>query len=308
MANIFLLQIKNSLMLGCQYSLIAIGFTLFFGVLNVCVFCQGDFAILGLFLSSTIITFILSFSFNIPIIKGALVLFSMFTAIFITGYIGVVFERKLLKPLRKSPPLMSLLLTAATGIVIEQALKNFYPQGSNPQVFPLEFDAVAVKFGGFIISISELLILLTTIFILILMYIFINKTKIGNFIQAISQDFEAAAMMGINVDKGIAITFLVGVSLASIAGIMNGIYYSVFRYNAGAMLGIKGFSASVAGGLGSIFGAIMGGFLMAFVETFAAAYIPGASPYRDVFSFMVVLFFLIFKPAGILGKDIKEKV
>jgi branched-chain amino acid transport system permease protein len=130
----------------------------------------------------------------------------------------------------------------------------------------------------------------------------------GSHIVAISQDFEAASIMGINVDRAIKATFFIGASLAAIAGFMNGMYYTVFRYDLGAMAGIKGFSASVVGGLGSVYGAIIGGFLMAFTEVFSSAYIPGGSAIRDVFSFGILLLFLILRPTGIIGNKALVKV
>ncbi len=305
---VFLLQLKNSVMLGCQYSLVAIGFTLFFGVLNVVVFCHGDFATVFLFVSSAAIAAVLALGLAAPLVAAALILLIIFLAIALTGVLGVLVERSTIRPLRRSNPLMPLLVTAAVGIVIQQAFKIFYPQGSNPQMFPLVLGESRLALGAFSVSVAEILILVITAVLFLLVFLLIRRTRIGMQIQAISQDFEAAAMMGINVNRGIAITFFVGASLAAIAGFMNGLYYSVFRYDLGGMAGIKGFSASVVGGLGSVFGAVMGGFLMAFVETLASAYIPGATPYRDVFSFFVVLLFLVFRPAGILGRTIREKV
>jgi len=306
--SILLLQLKNSVMLGCQYSLIAVGFTLFFGVLNVVVFCHGDFVAVFLFLSSAAIAGVLALSLVSPLLTGALILLIVFAAMALTGALGVLVERSTIRPLRRSNPFMPLLVTAAVGIVMQQAFKIFYPQGSNPQMFPLELGARRFALGGLSMSAVEILIVAMTAVLFLLVFLLIHRTRIGLQIQAISQDFEAAAMMGIDVNRGIAITFFVGAALAAVAGFMNGLYYSVFRYDMGGMGGIKGFSAAVVGGLGSVFGAVMGGFVMAFVETLAAAYIPGATPYRDVFSFLVVLLFLAFRPSGILGRTVREKV
>jgi len=295
-------------MLGCQYSLIAIGFTLFFGVLNVVVFCHGDFATLALFAASAILPAVLGLSLNAPLLKAALVVLLLFLSMALVGLVGTLVERATIRPLRQAPSLMPLLVTAAVGIVLAQGLKIFYPQGSNPQIFPLNLGTSGMRFGSFSLSYTELLILLSAFIMVLFTFFFFKRTRTGLQIEAISQDMEAAAMMGIHVNRGVTITFFFGASLAAMAGFMNGLYYSVFRYDLGAMAGIKGFSASVVGGLGSVFGAIMGGFLMAFVESFAAAYIPGATPYRDVFSFLVVLLFLIFRPSGILGAQLREKV
>lgn len=175
-------------------------------------------------------------------------------------------------------------------------------------MFPEVIRYGKIVFGAFFLTRSEIIIIGITGIIFILMYFFINKTKIGLQVVAISQDWEAAGMMGINLDRMVSITFFLGAALAAVAGFMNGIYYTVFRYDMGSIAGIKGFSAAVVGGLGSVFGAVLGGFLMAFVETFSAAYIPGGSAIRDVFSFLVVLLFLIFRPSGILGERKAEKV
>ena len=302
----FLLQLKNSIMLGCQYSLIAIGFTLFFGILNVVVFCHGDFYIFATFAGAT---FLLIFLNLLPgIVSVMLIAVALFIAMVLTGFLGVLVEKVTIKPFRKSNPIIPILSTLSAGTIIEQLLKIFYPAGSNPQIFPNIIPAGGIKIGEFLFGTNEIVILLFTIVIFIFMYFLIKKTKVGSNIVAISQDFEAASMVGINVDRYVSITFFIGASLAAIAGFMNGIYYTVFRYDMGAMAGIKGFSASVVGGLGSVFGAVIGGFLMAFVETFAAAYIPGGSAIRDVFSFVVVLLFLIFRPSGILGEKIIDKV
>lgn len=302
----FLLQVKNSIMLGCQYSIIAIGFTLFFGMLNVVVFCHGDFYILATFAATALIAAITGIF--PPLINSVLIIFALLMAMVITGFVGIIVERTTIRPFRKAPPVMPILSTIAVGIIIEQLIRLFYPAGSNPQVFPSIFKPGGVNIGPFLISMNEVTILIITAVIFILMFLLFKTTRIGLQIVAISQDFEAASMVGINVDRAVSVTFFLGASLAAIAGFMNGIYYTVFRYDMGAIAGIKGFSASVVGGLGSVFGAVIGGFIMAFVETFAAAYVPNGSAFRDVFSFSVVLLFLIFRPSGILGEKIIEKV
>lgn len=293
-------------MLGCQYSLIAIGFTLFFGMLNVVVFCHGGFYIFAAFAATALIT---AFRFSSsPFFLSIITLLLLFTAMSITGALGVLVERTTIRPFRRSPSVIPILSTIGVGTIIEQLLKLFYPQGSNPQVFPEVIRYGQIVFGAFFLTRSEIIIIGITGAIFILMYFFINKTKIGLQVVAISQDWEAAGMMGINLDRMVSITFFLGAALAAVAGFMNGIYYTVFRYDMGSIAGIKGFSAAVVGGLGSVFGAVLGGFLMAIVETFSAAYIPGGSAIRDVFSFLVVLLFLIFRPSGILGERKAEKV
>jgi len=308
MSPVFLLHVKNSIMLGAQYSLIGIGFTLFFGALNVVVFCQGAFYILASFIGAGLLTLLLGAGDMGAVLFSCLAFAIFFLAMCLTGLVGMLVEKTTIRPFRNAPLVMPILSTIGVGIVVEQLLKLFYPQGSNPQVFPDIFPADGVMLGNLYVSAGEMVILGTTILTFITIYLFLNKTKIGSQIVAVSQDFEAAALMGINVNRAVYITFFIGASLAAIAGFMNGIYYTVFRYDMGSMAGIKGFSASVVGGLGSVYGAIIGGFLMATTETFAAAYIPGGSAIRDVFSFGILLIFLVLRPSGIIGEKALEKV
>ena len=303
-----MLQLKNAVMLGLQYSLIAVGFTLFFGILNVVIFCHGGFYILATFLGAGLLSILFSMAGLSPLVIEISIFLLLFAAMAFTGMLGVVVERTTIKPFRNSPSVMPILTTMAVGIIIEQLLKLFYPQGANPQVFPEIIPSSRFQVSGFGITSSEIVIFVVAFVSLFLVFLFIKKTRIGSQVVAISQDFEAASMMGININRIVSITFFVGASLAAIAGFMNGIYYTVFRYDMGSIAGIKGFSAAVVGGLGSVFGAVLGGFIMAFVETFAAAYIPGGSAIRDVFSFLVVFMFLIFRPSGILGEKSMEKV
>ena len=147
-----------------------------------------------------------------------------------------------------------------------------------------------------------------SILLILGMILFINRTKIGLTIRAISQNIEAASLSGINPDLAIMITFFIGSVLAGVAGVLIGSYYSVVKFDIGLMGGIKGFSAAVVGGLGNFNGAILGGLTLGLVETFASAYIPGGTPYKDVFAFIIVVFFLVFKPSGLMGEKQYEKV
>jgi branched-chain amino acid transport system permease protein len=304
----FAQQVINGLLLGCNYTLIAIGFSLFFGALNVVHFSHGDVCILGSFVllifytigtASGLLT-ALPAGLSIPILIGA--------AAVVTGVLGAVFEKLVIRPVRHAPLLMVLVATVALGLIIREALRIFYPQGSNPQIFPRFLPQGNFNIGGVPLHYDNLVILASTVGLIIAMFLFIQRTRIGAAIRAISQDIEAAMMMGINIDSTVAVTFLLGSGLGAVAGILNGAYISIIRFDMGLMGGIKGFSAAVVGGLGNIYGAIFGGLVLGFVETFASAFIPGGTAYKDVFAFLVVIFFLVFKPSGILGERVYEKV
>ena len=301
-------QVINALLMGCTYTLIAIGFNLFFGALNVVHFSHGDVCILGAF-----VTLIL---YSLAKFLGLLAIFPKFIyvplmiimAMIITGFLGVFFERIVIKPFRYAPLLMVLVATVALGIVVRETVRLSFPHGSNPQIFPRILPQHSFYIGGVLLRLDNLIIFGITLFLIAMIFLFIQRTKMGAAIRAISQDGEAAMMMGINMDRTVAATFLLGSALGAVAGILIGAYNNIIRFDMGLMGGVKGFSAAVVGGLGNVYGAIIGGLILGFVETFAAAFIPGGTPYTDVFAFLVVIFFLIFRPSGILGEKVYEKV
>jgi len=298
----------NGLLLGCNYTLVAIGFSLFFGALNVVHFSHGDVCILGSF----VILVLYAFGTRSGLLKalplGISIPLLIVAAASVTGILGAVFERLVIRPFRHAPLLMVLVATVALGLVIREALRLFYPQGSNPQIFPQILPGGGVSVAGISLRYDNMIILASTVGLITAMFLFIERTRTGAAIRAVSQDVEAAMMMGINIDATVAVTFLLGSGLGAVAGILNGAYIGIIRFDMGLMGGIKGFSAAVVGGLGNIYGAILGGLVLGFVETFASAFIPGGTAYKDVFAFLVVIFFLVFKPSGILGEKAYEKV
>jgi len=301
-------QTINALLLGCNYTLIAIGFSLFFGALNIVHFSHGDVCILGSFV--VLILYKLGSSLGLFAAWPAWIVAPgvILTAAAVTGLMGALFEKLAIKPFRHAPELMVLVATVALGLIIREALRIFYPQGANPQIFPTLLPDGGFERGALFLRYDSLIILVATVVLIILVFLFVERTRVGSAIRAVSQDTEAAMMMGISVNGTIAVTFLLGSALGAVAGILNGAYISIIRYDMGLMGGIKGFSAAVVGGLGNIYGAILGGLMLGFVETFASALIPGGTAYKDVFSFLVVIFFLVFKPSGIVGEKVFEKV
>lgn len=304
----FIEQIVFALMLSSTYALISVGFTLFFGAINIVHFSHGDVAMLASFFGIIIYSIFniigLFTSFPIWVIAITVIIITCI----VIGFLGVFFERTVIKPFRKSPLLMVLVATIALGIIIRESVRLFYPQGSNPQVFPKILPTTALNLGPLLLRLHHILILAISALLIIVMFFFISKTKVGLAIRAISQDIEAANLMGINSDVIIAITFLIGSVLAGIAGLLIGSYQTLVRFDIGLMGGIKGFSAAVVGGLGSFYGAVAGSIVLGFVESFVSAYIPGGAPYKDVCAFIIVIFFLVFKPSGILGKATPIKI
>lgn len=301
-------QFYIALMLSANYVLIAVGFTLFFGAINIVHFSHGDVAMIGSFVGIILYTLaeLSGLSRYLPPI--VVIAFIVILTLGLVGILGTFFERTVIKPFRFSPMLITLVATVALGIVIRESVRLFYPQGSNPQLFPKLFPQTYSQFGKLIFIHGHLIILGLSILSITAMFLFINHTKIGLAIRAISQDIEAASLMGINYDIVIAITFLIGSILAGVAGVLTGVYFNVVKFDIGLMAGIKGFSAAVVGGLGNFYGAILGGLLLGFAESFVSAFIPGGSPYKDVCAFSIVIFFLIFRPSGIVGEIQFKKV
>ena len=298
-------QVITGLMLGIMYALIASGFSILFGVLNVVQFAHADVCFLGAFVSMAVMTFLSKIEF----FPAWLVIFlTIIFAVIITGLIGVVIEKICVKPFRKSPGLIILLSTVAVGFIIREGIKIFYPSGASPQLFPLNFPQWAFSMGGVTIRFSNIMIIIIAGIIYFLLSLFINKTKIGLQIRATSQNVEAAQVSGIDLDKIFMITFFLASTIGAVAGILNGMYYNIVKFDMGLMGGIIGFSAAVMGGLGNIYGAIIGGMILGIVESFTMAFVPGGSPYKEIFAFIVVVLFLLFKPSGILGKKVIEKV
>lgn len=303
----------NGIMLGIQYSMIAVGFTLFRGVLNVLNFSHGDVFMLGAFVSMTLITALgvmtLTGSYYIGMIVVIFIL-----SMLVVGIIGVIFERLAVKPVSKGPVTMSLLATLGLGIAIREAVRLFYPRGGESKKFPELFHRLfqgtkgAFEFSGVIFRYENLLFLAIGIVVVLLLAFFINKTKMGLAIRAVAQDAECALMMGVNKDLIIDITFFIGSALAALAAILYGLYYNTIVFDMGAIAGVIGLSAAVVGGLGNIYGAIIGGFVFSLTEALSAAFVPRGSEFMDVIAFGVVILFLIFKPSGILGEKVFERV
>lgn len=298
-------QVITGLMLGIMYALIASGFSLLFGVLNVVQFAHADVCFLGAFVSMAVMTFLSKIEF----FPAWLVIFlTIIFAVIITGLIGTIIERICVKPFRKSPGLVILLSTVAVGFIIREGIKIFYPSGASPKLFPLSFPQWAFSVGGVTIKFSNIMIIIIAGMIYFLLSLFINKTKIGLQIRATSQNVEAAQVFGIDLDKIFMMTFFLASAIGAVAGILNGVYYNIVKYDMGLMGGIIGFSAAVMGGLGNVYGAIIGGIILGMVESLTMAFVPGGSPYKEIFAFIVVILFLLFKPSGILGKKVIEKV
>jgi branched-chain amino acid transport system permease protein len=303
--EVVLQQALNGLMLGVMYALIAVGFTLFFGVLDVIHFSHGDIFMLGAFAGLSVLAGLAAAGLAEPLLALAL---AFVAAIVITGAVGVAAERVCVKPLARSSPLMTLLATLSLGLVIREAVLIFYPRGADPKPFPRLLPAGGFEVGGVLIRYDNLIILAIGFAAMVAVDRIIKSTRMGAAIRAVAQDPEAAQMMGVNLNRTVDATFFLGSGLAAVAGILTGLYYSEVHFIMGITGGVIGFSAAAIGGLGNVYGAILGGLLFGMLQTTAAALIPRGSEFRDVVAFTVVMLFLVVRPRGILGEKSAERV
>ena len=303
--ELLLQQALNGLMLGVMYALVAVGFTLFFGVLDVIHFSHGDIFMLGAFAGLTVLAGLSVLGLGAPAVALAL---AFAGSILVVGLLGVLAERVCVRPLARSSPLMTLLATLSLGLVIRESVLIFYPRGADPKPFPQLLPAGGFEMGGVTIRYENLAILAIAVLAMVSVDRLINRTRTGAAIRAVAQDPEAAQMMGVNLDRTVDLTFFLGSGLAAVAGILSGLYYSEIHFIMGVSGGVIGFSAAAIGGLGNVYGAILGGLLFGMVQTLSAALIPRGSEFRDVVAFAVVMLFLIVRPSGILGEKSVERV
>ena len=297
--------VMNGLMLGMMYALVAVGFTLFFGVLDVINFSHGDVLTVGAFVG---LATYLGLS-RIGVSWAPVVVACVFAvAILCIAGLGAVIARYLVLPLKSAPALNTLLVTLMLGTVLHEAIRLFYPQGANPQRFPVLLPTDAYSYGNFTLRLDNTMLLVAGALVIIGIHLLINRTKLGLAIRAVAQDEETARTMGINFTLIVLITFAIGSGLAAFAGIMHGLYYNEINFAMGLLLGVIGFSSAIVGGLGNIYGAIIGGFLFAALQTVGTLAMPFASAYKDVFAFGVIILIMAWRPTGLLSEKVSERV
>ncbi|MDH5222685.1 MAG: branched-chain amino acid ABC transporter permease, partial [Betaproteobacteria bacterium] len=222
--------------------------------------------------------------------------------------LGALIAKYLVMPLKSAPPLNILLVTLMLGTVLRECVRLFFPDGANPKRFPRLLPDDAVALGNFNLRLDSVLLFLAGLAVIVAIHVLINRTKLGLAIRAVAQDEETAKTMGINFTAIVLVTFAVGSAAAAFAGVMNGLYYSEINFGMGLLLGVIGFSAAIVGGLGNIYGAILGGFLFAALQTVGAVALPFASAYKDVFAFAVVIAIMAWRPTGLIAEKTSERV
>ncbi|ERK29810.1 MULTISPECIES: branched-chain amino acid ABC transporter permease [Clostridium] len=286
-------QIINGLALGSVYALLAIGYTMVYGIIKLINFAHGDIYMIGAFAG-----FYASANLGLSLVPTLVV------SMVASALLGVIIEKIAYKPLRNSPRIALLITAIGMSLLLEHGMR--FLVGPNPKPFPDLFPVGTIDIGPLHINGKILLMLgVSALLVLLLQYI-IYKTKVGKAMRAASQDMEAASLMGINVNTVISLTFAIGSALAGIAGVLVAITYPTIDPYMGMMPGLKAFVAAVLGGIGSIPGALLGGILMGSIETLTKAYI--STSLSDAIAFSLLIIILLVKPTGLLGEKTNEKV
>ena len=287
-------QLVNGLAVGSIYALIALGYTMVYGTIKLINFAHGDVYMMGAFIGY----------FAVMVLKMN-VFVALLVAMVACAVLGVVIERVAYKPLRNSTRVAALITAIGVSYLLENAMSYFFGAESRP--FPSDFGTETITlFGDVSVNGKQILIFGVTVVLMALLQFIVRYTKMGKAMRAVAVDERAAQLMGIDVDGVISFTFALGSALAGIAGVLVGVYYNTISTTMGITVGLKAFVAAVLGGIGSIPGAMVGGYLIGLLETMVSFF--GYSPYRDGVVYFLLFIILIVLPAGLFGKNVREKV
>ncbi len=302
--DVFIQQVINGLSLGGIYALIALGYTMVYGIIELINFAHGDVYTLGTFFSLAVLTLLgVSGEVHGPALIGIVVV-TILTAMLLCGLTGVIIERLAYRRLRNAPRLAPLITAIGMSFILENVMQ--YWRGPSPVPFPQVIPNPTFHIGAIDIAAKQVLVIVLAIVMMVVLQLFIFNTKLGKAMRATAQDRDAAQLMGININTTIALTFLIGSALAGAAGFVSGVYYGSTWFFNGFAAGLKAFTAAVLGGIGNLAGAMIGGFLIGLIEALATQLI--GDQWSNVVVFSVLVIVLIFRPSGLLGESLPNKV
>lgn len=298
-------HLLNWLVLGSIYTLIALGFSLLFGVLDVIHFSHGDVSIAGPFIALAVVQMVAGWA--VPLTGAGALLLAILLAAAAIGVLGVLLEWLVIRRFRSAPAMMALVATVALGTVIRELIRTLYPQGSNPKPFPALTSDV-IRLGDIVVPVFSLVVIAVSVLTVGALMVLLNHTPVGVRIRAVAEDRNIARLMAIRPNRIFAVTFFIASAVGAVGAVFFVSHAGVVRFDYGVQLGLIGFSAAVIGGLGSMQGAILGSLLIAGIDTLVQIAVPDGASYRLVFIFLLVVAVLVLKPSGILGKPVFEKV
>lgn len=300
--EILLDQVINGLTIGGIYALIALGYTLVYGILFMINFAHGEIFMFGSFGGFVALTYLVNTGFA----KEHLVISIIITflcGMLVSSVLGALLERVAYRPLRRAPRLAPLISAIGASIFLQNLMMLIIK--ARMQIYPDVIPEKYIEAGPVTISVFQIFIILCSVLLMVGLYLFIQKTKMGKAMRAVAEDKDAASLMGIDVDRVIMITFVIGSALAAAAGVMVGMYYTQINHMMGFIPGIKAFTAAVLGGIGNVVGAMLGGYFLGMVEALGVLVMP--AEYKDVIAFSLLVLVLIFRPRGILGEVVSER-
>ncbi|OEU49606.1 MAG: ABC transporter permease [Desulfobulbaceae bacterium S3730MH12] len=300
--DILLQQLANGLILGSFYALVALGYTMVYGIIKLLNFAHGDLYMLGSFVGFIILSFLSDYIGS----GWAGILCTMVLSMIVVGFLGVLIQRIAYVPMLSAPRLSILITALAVSMVLYNTVMAF--TDGQYLAFKTDLGFEGVELGNVFVTYTQLTLVGASISLMVVLQLFVHKTLYGKAMRAIAIDQDACRLMGINVNKIIALTFFIGTSLAAAAGIMAGTYYGSIHFFMGFVIGLKAFTAAVIGGIGSIPGAMLGGLLLGLLESFGTQIPFIGTEWKDVFSFGILILLLVFKPTGILGKTEIERM
>ena len=303
--EIFLQQVVNGVTLGGIYALIALGYTMVYGIIELINFAHGDVFMLGSFIAIALLGALgLDSALHGAQLAAALLGLLLITGL-ATGLIGVAIERVAYRPLRRAPKLAPLISAIGMSFILENIA--YVWKGPNNIRFPNILPNPSHDFGHVTVTAKETLIVVSSLVLMVVLSAFIQRTRLGKAMRATAQDPEAASLMGIDVNQTIALTFFIGSLLAGAAAIVYGLYYNSVRFDVGYQAGLKAFTAAVLGGIGNLGGAMTGGFVIGIVYALATQYLPNGDAWANAVVFAILILVLIFRPQGIFGQRLAER-
>jgi branched-chain amino acid transport system permease protein len=305
--DIFLQQIINGLVLGSIYALVALGYTMVYGIMGLINFAHGEVVMIGALTALTVIKLLQGSGLPGPII----VLIGLLVAAPVCMAIGFTIERVAYRPLRSAPRLAPLITAIGVSMVLQQLAMLFW--GRNYHTFPPLLPATPRNVFGAQITDLQIMIVVLAALVMVGLVLLVKYTRLGRAMRATSENTQIAGLMGVNINQIISLTFVIGSALAAVAGLMVSANYSIAHNTMGAILGLKAFTAAVLGGIGNLGGAMVGGLLLGLIEALGAGYIGDltggflGSHYQDVFAFFVLIVVLVFRPSGLMGEKVAER-
>ncbi len=302
LSDILLQQLANGLILGSFYALVALGYTMVYGIIKLLNFAHGDVYMTGAFVGYVALSFM----------AGALgagwlgILAAMLVSALLVGFLGVGIERVAYRPLRNAPRLSILITALAVSMILSNTMLAF--TGGQFTAFSTDLGFGGVDVGHVHVTWTQMILVGSSLVLMLAMQLFVSRTMYGKAMRAIAIDQDACRLMGIDVNRVISLTFFIGSALAAAAGVMAGVYYGSIFYFMGFLIGLKAFTAAVIGGIGSIPGAMLGGLILGLLEAFGTQIQAIGSEWKDVFVFAILILLLVFKPTGLLGRPEVERM